>query len=286
MVTPSAKRQVAEVLSEEHHLPVKKACEVTGLSRAAYYKKPKDRLEDDGELIESLNTLVGRHSRWGFWKCYQRLRLDGKPWNHKRLWRVYCEMKLNLPRRTKKRVPLREPVPLTTGRQINEGWALDFMHDALYDGRRFRTLNIIDEANREALGIEVGTSIPSARLIRVLERLIEWHGAPLAIRLDNGPEMTSHGFVEWATNRGIRLRFIEPGQPNQNAYIERFNRTYRTEVLDAYLFKSIEQVQTITEEWLREYNEQRPHESLGGLPPRLFMPRITNAALSSYKVST
>ncbi|MDR2016612.1 MAG: integrase core domain-containing protein, partial [Burkholderiales bacterium] len=117
-------------------------------------------------------------------------------------------------------------------------------------------------------------------------RLIEWYGAPEAIRLDNGPEMTSHDFTEWAADKGIHLRFIEPGQPNQNAYIERFNRTYRTEVLDAYLFKSIEQVQRITEEWLREYNEHRPHQALGGLPPRQFIPRMTTATDSSYKLST
>jgi putative transposase len=160
------------------------------------------------------------------------------------------------------------------------------MHDALHDGRRFRTLNVIDEANREALAIEIGTSIPSGRLIRTMDRLIEWYGHPGAIRLDNGPEMTSHDFVEWAQERGIVLNFIEPGEPNQNAFIERFNRTYRHEVLNAYLFRSIEQVQHITEEWLCDYNEQRPHEALGGLPPRQFLSRLTTATNSSYPLST
>lgn len=145
----------------EHPLPVKRACAVAGLSRAAYYKEPVERLERDGELIEALNTLVEHHSRWGFWKCYQRLRLDGRRWNHKRVWRVYCQIGLNLPRRTKKRLPQRESIPLGAGERVNQGWALDFMHDSLYDGRRFRTLNVIGEANREALTIEIGTSIPS-----------------------------------------------------------------------------------------------------------------------------
>lgn len=285
-MTPSAKRQAVRVMTDDHGVSIKRACRAAGLSRAAYYRRPVDGLARDGEVIEALNAVVERHSRWGFWKCHQRLRLDGRSWNHKRVWRVYCEMGLNLPRRTKKRVPQREPVPLEAGEQVNQGWALDFMHDALYDGRRFRTLNVIDEANREALAIEVGTSIPARRLIRTISRLIDWYGTPDSIRLDNGPEMTSQDFTEWAAAKGIALRFIEPGEPNQNAYIERFNKTYRTEVLDAYLFQSIEQVQHITEEWLREYNEQRPHDALGGVPPRTFMPRLTTAADSSSGMST
>lgn len=272
-------------MADEHHVSVKKACELAGLSRAAFYRKPTDALERDRAVLEALGSIVERHGRWGFWKCYQRLRLDGHGWNHKKVWRVYCQMGLNLPRRTKRRVPQRVPAPLQASRQVNAGWALDFMHDALYDGRRFRTLNVIDEANREALAIEVGTSIPARRLIRTLSRLIEWYGTSGAIRLDNGPEMTSQAFMEWAAAKGIALRFIEPGEPNQNTYIERFNRTYRTEVLDACLFKSIEQVQHITEEWLLEYNERRPHDALGGVPPRQFLTRSTTAADSSYQLS-
>lgn len=284
-MTPSAKRQVVQRMVSEQHVPIKRACHWVGLSRAAYYNEPVNGLVRDGEVIEALNQVVERHARWGFWKCFGRLRLDGRIWNHKRVWRVYCEMGLNMPRRTKKRVPQREPVPLVAGERINEGWALDFMHDALYDGRRFRTLNVIDEANREALAIEVGSSIPAKRLIRTLNRLIDWYGVPSSIRLDNGPEMTSCDFREWAAGKGIALRFIEPGEPNQNAFIERFNRTYRHEVLDAYLFKSIEQVQHITEEWLLDYNEQRPHDALGGLPPRQFLPRLTTAAVSTSGMS-
>ena len=155
-MTPPAKRQAVQFMTNEHRVPVKRACQWVGLSRAAYYRGPVDGLVRDGEVIQALNGVVERNSRWGFWKCYQRLRLDGRPWNHKRVWRVYCEMGLNLPRRTKKRVPQRDPVPLQAGQQVNQGWALDFMHDALYDGRRFRTLNVIDEGNREALRIECG----------------------------------------------------------------------------------------------------------------------------------
>jgi putative transposase len=146
--------------------------------------------------------------------------------NHKRLHRVYCAMKLNLPRRTKRRLPTRIRQPLAAPSGLNQIWALDFMADALYGGRAFRTLNLIDEGNRQVLGIEVAHSIPGLRVIRVMEQLIELHGKPRALRLDNGPELTSVAFTEWCASRGIEARFIPPGKPDQNAFIERFNKTY------------------------------------------------------------
>jgi len=169
-------------------------------------------------------------------------------------------MKLNLPRRSKLRLPTRIRQPLVAPEGLNQIWALDFMSDALYGGRAFRTLNFLDEGNRQALGIEVAHSIPSLRVIRVMEQLIEMHGKPKALRVDNGPELTAIAFTEWCANRGIEIRFIQPGKPDQNAFIERFNKTYRDEVLDAYVFESIEQVREVTETWLPEYNEERPHD--------------------------
>ena len=150
------------------------------------------------------------------------------------------------------------------------------MADALYGGRAFRTFNVIDEGNREALGIEVAHSIPSLRVIRVMEQLIEMHGKPRALRLDNGSELTSIAFTEWCDGQGSSCASSSPGKPDQNAFIERFNKTYRDEVLDAYVFESIEQVREITETWLHEYNEERPHDSLGRVPPLTFMPRRAN----------
>jgi putative transposase len=185
-------------------------------------------------------------------------------------------------RRTRKRVPQRGPQSLDAGTLVNQGRALDFIHD----GREFRTLNVIDEANREAPAIKTGTSIPARRLIRTMDRLIDWYGVPNSIRMDNGPEMTSQDFTEWSTGKCIKLRYIQPAEPNQNAYIERFNRIYRHKVLDAYLFKTIEQVQRISEEWLIEYNEQRPHDTLGGAPPRQFLSRLTMAVDSRNQLST
>jgi putative transposase len=273
-------------MTGEYRIPIQRACRIVGLSRAAYYRVPKPRAERDADVIAALVAMVEKRPRWGFWKCYDRMRIDGHPWNHKRVHRVYCALRLNLPRRTKRRLPTREPLPLEAPSELNAIWSLDFMHDALYDGRRFRTLNVLDDGNREGLGIDVATSLPSQRVIRFLEQLIELHGKPGALRLDNGPELTSQAFVEWAADRGIALRFIEPGKPNQNAFIERFNRTYRTEVLNAYVFEATGQVQQITDPWLIEYNEQRPHDALGRVPPLTYLPRATTTGESSFKLST
>ena len=157
---------------------------------------------------------------------------------------------------------------------LNETWTLDFMRDTLYDGRPFRTLNVIDEGNREALRIEIGTSITAARVVRIMNELIECYGKPKAIRLDNGAELTAQVFVDWAEENEIQLRFIQPGKPNQNAFIERFNKSYREEVLDANLFNTLTEVQAATDEWVMDYNEFRPHESLGRVPPTTYMPRV------------
>ena len=154
------------------------------LSRAAYYREENRLAARDAPVVEALNAVVAKHGRWGFWKCHDRLRLQGHAWNHKRAWRVYCAMKLNLPRRTKKRL-IRPMQPLDAPLWPNEIWSLDFMSDSLYQGRRFRTLNILDEGVREALAIEIDTSLPAQRVVRALQQLETWRGLPKAIRLDN-----------------------------------------------------------------------------------------------------
>jgi len=199
---------------------------------------------------------------------------------------VYCALKLNLPRRTKRRLPTRVRQPLDAPAVLNKVWALDFMSDALYGGRKFRTLNIIDEGNREALAIEVAFAIPSLRVIRALDELVAVHGTPTGLRMDNGPELISEALTEWCRSHEVQMHHIQPGKPDQNAYIERFNRSYRYEVLDAYLFGSIEEVQAITDEWLEDYNTERPHDSLGEVPPQEFLPRTDPTRESSFDLST
>jgi putative transposase len=221
--------------------------------------------------------LVATELRWGFWKCYERLRQMGRVWNHKRVHRIYCDMRLNQKRRTKRRLPKRDRQALFVPNEINAVWALDFMHDALYGGRIFRTLNVIDEADRGGLGIDVAVSIPASRVTRFIDELIEIHGKPTAIRCDNGPELTSQAFTDWARARAIDIRYIQPGKPDQNAFIERFNRSYREEVLSAHLFESIADVQEITDDWLGRYNEIRPHDALGSLPPARYREKLLAA---------
>jgi putative transposase len=285
-VTPSAKREVLAMLVQEHGLAVRRACQAVRLSRAAYYRPRPSQLERDTDVVTALNEIVARHTRWGFWKCFHRLRRAGHRWNHKRVHRVYCALRLNLPRRSKRRVPTRLRHPLVAPTRLNDTWALDFMSDALYDGRRFRTFNVLDEGNREALAIEIGTSIPSARVIRVLDDLIQMYGRPARVRVDNGPELTADAFVEWCTALGISIDYIQPGKPDQNAFIERFNRSYREEVLDAYLFETLDQVREITDAWLEIYNTERPHESLGQVPPLTFLLRPDAPVESSFAMST
>lgn len=255
------------------------------MSRSSWYKPPVDRLERDQDVIEALTRVTEAHRRWGFWLSYKRLRYDGYKWNHKKVYRVYTELGLQHRRRAKKRLPSRERQPLDTPAVANAVWALDFMSDALYVGRRFRTLNVLDEGMREALAIEIDTSLPGERVVRVLQQLCDWRGKPQAIRCDNGPELTSQAVVDFCQEAGIALRYIQPGKPNQNAYIERFNRTYRDEVLNCYLFENLEQVREITADWMITYNERRPHEALGDLPPTVFRER-QNTKNSNYELST
>jgi len=162
---------------------------------------------------------------------------------------------------------------------MNVVWALDFMRDTLYGGKVFRTLNVIDEANRGALGIDIASSIPAVRVITFVAQLIDLHGRPRAIRCDNGPELISDAFTAWCRSQDIELRFIQPGKPDQNAYIERFNRTYREEVLSAYLFESLDQVRDITADWIEQYNEIRPHDALGSLPPAPYRELLLGTAI-------
>lgn len=144
------------------------------------------------------------------------------------------------------------------------------MHDALVCGRRFRTFYVVDDFNREALATEIDLNIPAQPVVRILERIVANRGYPLKMRMDNGPELVSLALAQWAKEHGVTLEFIKPGKPMQNAFIERFNRTYRTGILDFYLFRTLNEAREITERWLTEYNSEQPHESLNNLMPELY----------------
>lgn len=239
------------------------------LNRSTYRYQGKEK--NDPEIAQALRQLAARQPRWGCGKMSDYLRNQGHPWNHKRIRRIYRELALHLKIKTKKRLPARTAQVLAVPAQPDHTWSLDFMSDCLRDGRTFRTLNVIDDFNREALWIEVDTSLPAERVVRVLEQLLLWRATPTQIRMDNGPELISQRLESWAKERQIELLHIQPGKPAQNAYIERFNRTYREEVLDAYLFDTLQEVRQITENWLEDYNTIRPHEALQGVSPRQFV---------------
>lgn len=173
------------------------ACQLDGCSRTAFYRGPATPVDRDAPIIAALTDVVAEETRWGFWECFDRLRALGFPWNHKRAYRVYCALKLNQVRRTKKRVPTRERAPLDAPPRLCDTWAMDFMRNTIYDGRVFHTMNVLHEGNRESLGIEVDTSLPCTHVISVLDQIVALYGARARIRVDNGPEFVAESLRIW-----------------------------------------------------------------------------------------
>ena len=268
MVKPSRRRELAQEAVQEKSIPVRLACAMFGISETCYRYQPR-LADENAEIADWLLQLITTYRNWGFGMCFYYLRnVKRFDWNHKRVRRIYRELELNLRIRPKKRLKRETPDALLVPEAINHCWSMDFMHDQLEDGRSFRLLNIIDDFNREGLAIEVDFSLPSERVIRTLNQVIEWRGKPKQIRSDNGPEYISALLAEWAARHAIELKFIQPGNPQQNAYIERYNRTVRGEWLDQYLFSSIEEVREHATEWLWFYNNERPNKAVGGVPPK------------------
>jgi putative transposase len=256
----------AKVSQSRFQLSVRISCRALGLGRSVFYYKPD--LTRDEPVIRKIAELVERYPRYGFSKLYHVMRREGHGWNHKRFHRVYCKLGLNFRRKGKQRLPTRNPKPLSVPNELNQSWSVDFMSDSLTDGRRFRTLNIVDDFNREALALEIDLNLPSARVIRTLDRIAQWRGYPKQLRMDNGPEFVSVAMSEWSEKHNIHLEFIEPGKPMQNSFIERFNRTFREEVLNFYIFSSLSEVKEITESVLIQYNTEGRTNHLTTLPLR------------------
>ena len=258
---------------------VVRACLATGLSRSGYYCPEKDWRIADAAVINAINDVLKKSPQAGFWTCFGRLRFQKYGFNHKRVYRVYCRLGLNLRRRIKHVLPKRTPQPLVVQNKPNQQWALDFMHDTLYCGKRYRTLNVLDEGTRECLAIEVDSSLSADRVIRALEQLKVERGLPQQIRLDNGPEFISVKLMDWCERNEVKIQYIQPGKPQQNAFIERFNGTFRREFLNAYLFESLHQVRDMAWFWRLDYNEERTHESLGDIPPSVYRQQLENSSL-------
>lgn len=259
---------MAQNAVERHGISIRLACECMSISESSYYYRAKLSSEN-AVIADWLLRLTMANKRWGFGLCFLYLRnVRGLIWNHKRVYRIYRELELNLRIKPNRRIKRDKPDALSVPTSINQVWSIDFMSDSLTDGRLLRTFNVLDDYNREGLAIDVDLSLPSVRVIRSLEQVIEWRGKPSAIRLDNGPEYIAQALIDWANEKRITLMYIQPGKPTQNAYIERFNRTVRHEWLDMHDFDSVEQAQYLATQWLWTYNNERPHTAIGGIPPR------------------
>jgi len=226
-----------------------------------------DKVKDDSSLIEALHELIANHPSLGFWKRYYRLRRQGFTCNHKRLYRVDTLRKLNVRRRAKRRLPQRIKEPLILPVALNESWSMDLLSDSLVEGRRFRILNVFDDYNRESLAIEIDTSLPALSVSRGLERLMQGREKPKRIRVDNRPEFISEKLHTFCKSYGIELKFIQPEKPVKNALVERNNGSLKKELLDAYLFFSLEEVSQMSGEWRLDYNSARPYQAPGFVPP-------------------
>lgn len=271
MVKPSLRKEMAKAYVDSHNISIRFACKVFEISQSCYHYRPK--LSTENEFIaELLVSLVSQDEkrRWGFGLCFLYLRnVKGYLWNHKRVYRIYRELELNLRIKPRRRIKRDKPEALAVPTEPNQVWSMDFMSDSLTDGRAIRTFNVLDDYNRECLGIEVDLSLPAERVKRSLSQIIEWRGKPKYIRCDNGPEYISATLYAWSKKHGITLLFIQPGKPTQNAYVERFNKTVRHEWLDMNLFESIEQAQELATRWMWHYNNERPNKANGGFPPSL-----------------
>ena len=243
----------------------RRSCLLVGLSRASYAYNPVAR--DDTALRARIRELAHQRRRFGSPRIHLLLRRAGFVVNHKRTERIYREEGLSLRKRKRKKIAAAARVVMPAPAGPNEKWSMDFVTDSLVTGRRFRALSIVDDYSRECLAIEVDTSLGGARVVAVLDRLAETKGLPRTITMDNGPEFTSRCLDEWAYRNGVKLNFIRPGKPVENAFAESFIGRLREECLNENWFISLKDARDIIERWRIDYNEGRPHTSLGGLTP-------------------
>ena len=268
MVGPQAKRAAVTHMMQFHGVGVTRACGLIGISRSLYRYEAKR--PSDTELTERLTALAAQKRRYGYRRLHVLLLREGWEINRKRTYRVYHAAGLMVRRRKRKRIAGVERLEKVIVTAPNSSWSMDFVSDGFVDGRRLRCLNIVDDFTKECLAIEVDTSLPGRRVVDVLERLAETRGLPKSVTVDNGPEFISKALDEWAYRKQLQLRFIEPGKPQQNAYIESFNGKFRDECLNEHWFLSMRHAREIIDAWRQEYNDERPHSSLRYMTPSNF----------------
>lgn len=269
-MTPTARRQAVGYLQTTYQLSQRRACQLVQAQRRTM-RYQRQTAGDELQVRMRLRTLAAEQPRWGYRRLHVLLRREVGPINRKRVQRLYRLEGLAIRRRQRKRVA-RPPRGMTTPIwRAGEAWAMDFMQDVLVDGRRFRTLNVLDIVTRECLAIEVDTSLPGQRVVRLLDQLLLWHGTPKRITLDNGPEFTGQALDVWAYEHGVTLDFIEPGRPMQNGYLESFNGKFRDECLNVHWFRSLADARRLISTWKEGYNTERPHSALGGRTPAEYL---------------
>jgi putative transposase len=257
-------------------LSERRALAVVHMSAAALRYQPQP--DHDGDLRERILALAHRHRRYGAGMIYLKLRQEGRVVNHKRVDRLYAEARLQVQRRRRKQVPLADRQPLVRPQAPNEVWSADFVFDRTAEGRVLKCLTIVDDATTEAVAVVPARALGGLPVTRVLDRLAVTRGLPQALRTDNGLEFCGRAMLTWAHERGVTLRLIEPGKPNQNAYIESFNGRLRDECLNEHWFTSLGHARVVIEAWRREYNEERPKRILGGLTPAAYAQQLAARA--------
>ena len=254
---------------EQHHLSERHACRLVGLSRDSY-RHPPQPSELNATLGEQIRQTALVRRRFGYRRIHDMLREQFPGVNHKRIYRLYRQANLTVKKRRKAKRPAQERVPLQLARNINEVLSMDFVSDSLSSGRRIKCLTVVDDFSKESVDITVDYGISGQYVTRVLDQVARFRGYPAAVRTDNGPEFTSRAFLAWTHKNGIRHILIEPGKPMQNGYIESFNGKFRDECLNEQWFESLSQARECIARWRQDYNEVRPHSSLGRIPPARF----------------
>ena len=267
MVTPVARRQGVEHLVTAQLTSQRRACRLIGLSRSVVQYRPRPKADEP--LRTRLQELAARYPRYGYLTLHGLLRSEGLVRNRKRTWRLYCAAGLQVRTRRRKKL-VRPRIPMAIPHAPAERWSVDFVSDQLASGRRFRILNIVDDYSRECVGQIVDTSISGERFARFLEAYAAHHALPKTLVCDNGSEFTSKALFFWSQQSGVKLHFIQPGKPTQNAFVESFNARFRDTCLNQHWFRDLEDARRVIDDWRHHYNHVRPHSSLGYMPPAVF----------------
>ena len=268
VVRPSLKREVANAIEQKFFISERRACRITRVARTT--KRYRTKVRDDSPVLDAIQKVVRDNPRYGCPRVYRMLRRSGLDINHKKVHRIYSEAGLQLSKRPPKRKRRRPISELPRPIGPDQKWSLDFVHDNLADGRSIRVLTVIDEYTRESIAMEVDTSLSSRRVLSVLSRLAVTRGLPKEIGVDRGSEFTSKEFENWCKQRNIGVGYCQPGNKNENAFIESFNARLRDECLNMHWFLSLQEARALIERWRIQYNEFRPHSSLGGNTPSEF----------------